>query len=108
MGLPFRCLTASTQLKPKEAIKIYDDAVNQLKITYERTFDPKTGLNRHAYDETRDAFWSDNETGLSQHCWGRAQGWYSMALMAKSSNCCRRISMPSSNGRIRRLAPGIR
>ena len=81
MGLPFRCLTASTQLKPKEAIKIYDDAVNQLKITYERTFDPKTGLNRHAYDETRDAFWSDNETGLSQHCWGRAQGWYSMALI---------------------------
>ena len=81
MGLPFRCLTASTQLKPKEATKIYDDAVNQLKITYERTLDPKTGLNRHAYDETRDAFWSDNETGLSQHCWARAQGWYSMALI---------------------------
>ena len=81
MGLPFRCLTAATQLKPKEANKIYDDAVNQLKITYERTLDPKTGLNRHAYDETRDAFWSDNETGLSQHCWGRAQGWFSMALI---------------------------
>ena len=81
MGLPFRCLTAATQLKPKEAVKIYDDAVNQLKITYQRTLDPKTGLNRHAYDETRDAFWSDNETGLSQHCWGRAQGWYSMALI---------------------------
>ena len=74
MGLPFRCLTAATQLKPKEAVKIYDDAVNQLKITYQRTLDPKTGLNRHAYDETRDAFWSDNETGLSQR-------WYSMALI---------------------------
>ncbi len=81
MGLPFRCLTATTQLKPKDAVKIYDDAVNQLTITYQRTLDPKTGLNRHAYDETRDAFWSDNETGLSQHCWGRAQGWYSMALI---------------------------
>ena len=81
MGLPFRCLTASTQLKPKEAVKIYDDAVNQLKITYERTLDPKTGLNRHAYDETRNTFWADKETGLSQHCWGRAQGWYSMALI---------------------------
>ena len=81
MGLPFRCLTAATQLKPKDANKIYDDAVNQLKITYERTLDPKTCLNRHAYDETRDAFWSDKETGLSQHCWGRAQGWYSMALI---------------------------
>ena len=81
MGLPFRCLTASTQLKPKEAVKIYDDAVNQLKITYERTLDPKTGLNRHAYDETRNTFWADKETGLSQHCWARAQGWYSMALI---------------------------
>ena len=81
MGLPFRCLTAATQLKPKDANKIYDDAVNQLKITYERTLDPKTGLNRHADDEPRGAFWSNQETGLSQHCWGRAQGWYSMALI---------------------------
>jgi len=81
MGLPFRCLTAATMYKPKEAEKIFDDAVNQLKITYQRTLDPKTGLNRHAYDETRKTFWADKETGLSQHCWGRAQGWYTMALI---------------------------
>ena len=95
MGLPFRCLTAATMkdyqkpLKGKKAqknkgnqnIQIFDDAVNQLKITYQRTFDPKTGLNRHAYDETRKTFWADKETGLSQHCWGRAQGWYTMALI---------------------------
>ena len=101
MGLPFRCLTApiteklkveSAKLKVKNYKKnvqrstfnvqqIYDDAVNQLKITYERTYDPKTGLNRHAYDETRKTFWADKETGLSQHCWGRAQGWYTMALI---------------------------
>ena len=86
MGLPFRTLTAPITLSAKDkkkgaVTKIYDDAVNQLKITYQRTLDPKTGLNRHAYDETRKAFWSDNETGLSQHCWGRAQGWYSMALI---------------------------
>jgi rhamnogalacturonyl hydrolase YesR len=86
MGLPFRCLTAPITTTAKDAKKgainkIYDDAVNQLKITYERTLDPKTGLNRHAYDETRKTFWADKETGLSQHCWGRAQGWYSMALI---------------------------
>ena len=84
MGLPFRCLTAPiTESKggKKAVIKIYDDAVNQLKITYQRTLDPKTGLNRHAYDETRNTFWADKETGLSQHCWGRAQGWYTMALI---------------------------
>ena len=86
MGLPYRCLTASIVANNKEqkrgdVIKIYDDAVDQLKTTYERTLDPKTGLNRHAYDETRNAFWADKETGLSQHCWGRAQGWYTMALI---------------------------
>ena len=101
MGLPFRCLTApiteklkveSAKLKVNNSKKniqrstfnvqqIYDDAVDQLKTTYERTYDPKTGLNRHAYDETRNTFWADKETGLSQHCWARAQGWYSMALI---------------------------
>ena len=104
MGLPFRCLTApitekdakvkSNHKAPRNATldrgqesskfkvqSIYDDAVNQLKITYQRTLDPKTGLNRHAYDETRKTFWADKETGLSQHCWGRAQGWYTMALI---------------------------
>ncbi len=81
MGLPFYTLTAHDLLKPKEAKKIYDDAVNQIGVTYQRTYDPKTGLNRHAWDETREMFWADKETGLSQHCWGRAQGWYTMALI---------------------------
>ncbi|MBR1485482.1 MAG: glycoside hydrolase family 88 protein [Prevotella sp.] len=87
MGLPFRCLTApitankSGKNKNSQVTAIYDDAVNQLKTTYERTLDPATGLNRHAYDETRNTFWADRETGLSQHCWGRAQGWYTMALI---------------------------
>ena len=88
MGLPFRCLTAPITEKGKNAQRsmlnaqqIYDDAVDQLKTTYERTLDPTTGLNRHAYDETRNTFWADKETGLSQHCWARAQGWYSMALI---------------------------
>ena len=86
MGLPYRVLTVPITTSAKDAKKgaitrIYDDAVNQLKITYQRTLDPNTNLNRHAYDETRNAFWADKETGLSQHCWGRAQGWYTMALI---------------------------
>ena len=92
MGLPFRCLTAPItekaglgKRKPLEADirinNIFNDAVNQLSITYDRTLDPKTGLNRHAYDENRNMFWADKESGLSQHCWGRAQGWYTMALI---------------------------
>lgn len=81
MGLPYSVLTAQEFLTPKEAAKVYDDAIDQVKKTYERTLDPKTGLNRHAWDETHEMFWADKETGLSQHCWGRAQGWYTMALI---------------------------
>lgn len=81
MGLPYYTLSASMLLKPQEAKKVYDDAVEQAKTTYERTLDPLTGLNRHAWDETRQMFWADRNTGLSQHCWGRAQGWYTMALI---------------------------
>lgn len=81
MGLPYYTLTANILLKDKKAQKIYDDAVDQITKTYERTLDPKTGLNRHAWDETRQMFWADKSTGLSQHCWGRAQGWYTMALI---------------------------
>ena len=81
MGLPYHVLTASMLLKPQEAQKVYDDAVKQLTITYERTLDRQTGLNRHAWDETREMFWANPQTGQSQHCWGRAQGWYTMALI---------------------------
>ena len=81
MGLPYNVLTASMIYKPKEAKKIYDDAVDQVKTTYRRTLDPATGLNRHAWDETHEMFWADKQTGLSQHCWGRAQGWFTMALV---------------------------
>ena len=81
MGLPFYTMTARDLLKAKDAKKIYDDAVDQISVTYQRTFDPETGLNRHAWDETKEMFWADKETGQTQHCWGRAQGWYSMALI---------------------------
>lgn len=80
MGLPFRVKTAG-MLPEKKRLAVYDDAVDQLKKTYERTLDKATGLNRHAWDENRDMFWSNDTTGLSQHCWGRAQGWYVMALV---------------------------
>ena len=81
MGLPFRALTAPMLLEPRQVTAIYDDAVNQMAVTYQRTLDPKTGLNRHAWDATGQMFWADSITGLSQHCWGRAQGWYTMALV---------------------------
>lgn len=43
--------------------------------------DPKTGLYYHAYDSSREMFWCDKVTGLSQNFWLRALGWFSMALL---------------------------
>ena len=40
----------------------------------------KTGLNHHAWDESRAQSWSDPETGRSAHSWGRAVGWYMLGL----------------------------
>lgn len=58
-----------------------DEAILQVERIQEHTFDPKTGLNFHGYDEKRAQFWANKQTGQSAHTWGRAQGWYCMALV---------------------------
>ena len=65
----------------KKALKYYDDAVDQIIKTDRRTYDEKTGLWKHAWDETHTQFWADKNTGLSQHSWARAMGWYTMAMI---------------------------
>ena len=39
------------------------------------------GLNHHGWDESRQMDWSNPETGCSPETWGRAEGWYVMALV---------------------------
>ncbi len=56
------------------------DAVHQLKLAHDHTWDPETRLNRHAWDESRAQAWADPETGRASHAWGRAVGWYMLAL----------------------------
>ena len=80
MGLPFYCNYAVQNLKPKKAKKILDDAVDQMIKTDYRTYDEKTQLWKHAWDETHEQFWADKENGKSQHTWARALGWYVMAM----------------------------
>ena len=38
------------------------------------------GLNHHGWDESHQMGWSDSITGCSPETWGRAEGWYVMAL----------------------------
>ena len=61
--------------------KNYGDIVLQFTTVYNRTFDPVSGLLRHAWDASHQMFWCDAETGQSAHAWGRAMGWYCMALV---------------------------
>lgn len=61
--------------------KNYEDIFNQFEQVVKHMRDPKTGLYYHAYDSSREMFWCDKVTGLSQNFWLRALGWYSMALL---------------------------
>ncbi len=79
MGLPF--YTAAAPYLNKKQQKVYDDAVMQITKTNARTYDEQTGLWKHAWDETHNMFWANKDTGLSQHTWSRAQGWFAMALV---------------------------
>jgi unsaturated rhamnogalacturonyl hydrolase len=59
----------------------FDDVARQLLLVARHTRDARTGLYYHGWDESRSQVWADRETGLSPHFWGRALGWYAMALV---------------------------
>lgn len=80
MGLPYYVQVAPL-LRPDIVKDYYDDAVDQIVKTEQRTYDEATGLWKHAWDETHQMFWANAETGLSQHTWGRALGWFAMAQL---------------------------
>lgn len=60
----------------------YFDLLAYQAILMERhTKDPVTGLLYHGWDETKAAAWADPETGQAPEFWGRAIGWYPVALL---------------------------
>ncbi|MFA9556290.1 glycoside hydrolase family 105 protein [Evansella sp. AB-rgal1] len=77
MGQPFYV----EYIKEFEEKKDYSDTLKQFRNVRNLLFDEETQLYYHAYDESRDMFWADKETGLSPHVWGRACGWFVMALV---------------------------
>lgn len=58
-----------------------DEAVRQIELICRHTRDPKTGLLYHGWDESKNTVWANKETGTSPEFWGRAIGWYMMALV---------------------------
>ena len=76
MGSPFYAEYVLT-FKNGEGL---DDVMHQFELIYQNTLDAKTGLLYHAYDEARVQPWADKTTGHAPHFWGRAMGWYMLAL----------------------------
>ena len=57
------------------------DSYEQFLHVYDLMRDTRNGLYYNAYDDSREAFWCDPVTGLSDNFWLRALGWYAMALV---------------------------
>ena len=59
----------------------FDDIANQITTVAKHTYDAKTGLFFHGWDESREQVWANKETGASPNFWGRAIGWYAMSMV---------------------------
>ncbi len=59
----------------------FSDIAKQFILIEKHARDAKTGLLYHGWDESREQQWADKKTGLSPNVWGRALGWYGMALV---------------------------
>jgi unsaturated rhamnogalacturonyl hydrolase len=77
MAEPFRAAYAATFQQPQD----FDDIAKQLLLMDAHMRDPKTGLLKHGWDESKQMPWADKATGLSPEVWARAMGWYCMALV---------------------------
>jgi len=59
----------------------WDDIANQFIWMENHARDKKSGLLYHAWDESKKMGWAAKTTGRSPMFWGRAMGWYAMALV---------------------------
>ena len=82
MAQPFYAEYTKRYVKdPAERAANFADIAKQFVLVAEHTYDPATGLYRHAWDSSHQMFWCNPATGQSDHAWGRALGWYMMALV---------------------------
>lgn len=59
----------------------FKDIFNQFINTRKFLRDNEKELYYHGYDESRKEAWANKKTGVSPCFWGRAMGWYVMALI---------------------------
>lgn len=59
----------------------FDEVAKQITLMDRHAYDAKTGLYYHAWDAKHIQPWANPQTGTSPQFWGRAIGWWSMALV---------------------------
>jgi unsaturated rhamnogalacturonyl hydrolase len=77
MAAPFEAEYAKLFHQPAD----FDEVAKQIRLMSEHSYDPATGLFYHGWDESKHQEWANKTTGRSPNFWGRAIGWYAMALV---------------------------
>ncbi len=77
MAAPFLAQCGRQLKQPAD----FDEATKQILLIGSHTYDPHTGLFYHGWDAAREQSWANRDTGTSPNFWGRAMGWYGMAMV---------------------------
>ena len=59
----------------------FDSVLTQITVMEKHARDPQTGLLYHGWDELHTQSWANPVTGCSPSFWGKADGWYAMAVV---------------------------
>lgn len=77
MGAPFYAQCGQLFGSPAA----FDEVARQIHLIDLHTYDPASGLYFHGWDASHSQPWANPVTGTSSNFWGRAIGWYAMALV---------------------------
>ncbi|MBN1180778.1 MAG: glycoside hydrolase family 88 protein [Bacteroidales bacterium] len=77
MGSPFY----SEYNKVFNDTQYFSDVVKQIVLMDKHSYNSTKGLFYHGWDESGVQSWADPVTGCSPSFWGRAIGWYAMAIV---------------------------
>lgn len=93
---------------PSDMASINKDILHQFDLLWDHCYESQTGLLVHGYDASRTAIWADPVSGRSPNIWGRALGWYIIALInALESMQLDHESRKLLQGRLEKLIQGV-
>jgi unsaturated rhamnogalacturonyl hydrolase len=91
-----------------DSARAFSDIADQFIRIDRHSYDSTSGLFYHGWDESKQQRWADPVTGRSPNFWGRAIGWYAMALVDVLDDFPpERPARSELIGILRRLARGV-